>query len=244
MSRLRRGILRKRRELLLSQSTWRHPGFYAHIGEPIPPEDNKAIEDVASHLVKAPLSLKKLIYLDGQKAVVYRSKMNPTLGRNVEAMDPLEWLAHLADHILDPLTATTRIGLEAPEPRRRTNSSPRGATRRVEEGRKAASGLPRPKSCPSQGSTAGLGGPPRPRSPATARAPGRSEGAASLRTDGPVVIAVAAAGAMVPVAGFGGRRREKRGSETQGSHETDDAQLHVCLPEAFTSKPRTRDMGR
>jgi hypothetical protein len=81
---------------------WRHPGFSAHIGEPIPPEDNKAIEDVASYLVKAPLSLKKLVYLDGQRAVVYRSKMNPALGRNFEAMDPLEWLARLADHIPDP----------------------------------------------------------------------------------------------------------------------------------------------
>ena len=36
-----------------------------------------SIEDVASYLVKAPLSLKKLVYLDGQWAVVYRSKMNP-----------------------------------------------------------------------------------------------------------------------------------------------------------------------
>ena len=48
------------------------------------------------------MSLKKLVYLDGQKAVVYRSKMNPALGRNFEAMDPLEWLARLADHIPDP----------------------------------------------------------------------------------------------------------------------------------------------
>jgi hypothetical protein len=77
-------------------------GFSAHIGEPIPFEDNKAIEDVASYLVKAPLSLKKLVYLDGQKAVLYRSKMNPALGRNFEAMDPLEWLARLGDHIPDP----------------------------------------------------------------------------------------------------------------------------------------------
>jgi len=27
--------------------------------------------------------------------------MNPSLGRNLEAMDPLEWLARLADHIPD-----------------------------------------------------------------------------------------------------------------------------------------------
>src|SRR5262249_32207678 len=41
-------------------------------------------------------------YLDGRQAVLYRSKMNPFLGRNFEALDPLEWLARLADHIPDP----------------------------------------------------------------------------------------------------------------------------------------------
>ena len=52
--------------------------------------------------VRSPLSLKKLVYLDGRKAVLYRGRMNPLLGRNFEAMDPLEWLARLADHIPDP----------------------------------------------------------------------------------------------------------------------------------------------
>ena len=81
--------------------SWRHPGFSAHVGNAIPFEDKKAIEDVACYLVRAPLSLRKLVYLDGQKAVLYRSKMNPFLGRNFEAMDPLEWLARRADHIPD-----------------------------------------------------------------------------------------------------------------------------------------------
>lgn len=40
------------------------------------------------------MTLKKLVYLDGQKAALYRSRMNPSLGRNVVAMDTLEWLAH------------------------------------------------------------------------------------------------------------------------------------------------------
>jgi hypothetical protein len=104
---------------------WRHPGFSAHLGDAIPFEDKKAIEDVACYIVRNPLSLKKLVVrrarvnrarlswrnrfaipgLDGQKAVLYRSRMNPSLGRNFEAMDPLEWLARLADHIPDPGTS-------------------------------------------------------------------------------------------------------------------------------------------
>jgi hypothetical protein len=45
------------RELL----AWRHPGFSAHVGEVIAFEDKKAIVDVACYMVRAPLSLKKLV---------------------------------------------------------------------------------------------------------------------------------------------------------------------------------------
>jgi len=35
--------------------------------------------------------------------VIYRAlKPNPRLGQNFVAMDPLEWLARLTDHIPDP----------------------------------------------------------------------------------------------------------------------------------------------
>lgn len=68
------------------------------VGEAIPFGDKKALEDVACYMVRNPLSLRKRVYLDGQKAVLYRSKMNPFLGRNFEAMDPLEWLARRLTH--------------------------------------------------------------------------------------------------------------------------------------------------
>jgi hypothetical protein len=43
-----------------------------------------------------------LVYLDGQQAVLDRSKLSPFPGRNFEAMDPLEGLARMSDHIPDP----------------------------------------------------------------------------------------------------------------------------------------------
>ena len=53
--------------------------------------------------VLARLVTRHAIYLDGQQAVIYKGlKHNPTLGRNFETMDPLEWLARMADHIPDP----------------------------------------------------------------------------------------------------------------------------------------------
>ena len=103
--RLLKSLLDKRaisQELVHKLLAWRHPGFSAHVGEPIAASDKKRLEDTAAYLVRNPLSLKKLVYLDGHRAVLYRSRMNPSLGRNFEALDPLEWLARMSDHIPDP----------------------------------------------------------------------------------------------------------------------------------------------
>ena len=41
-------------------------------------------------MVRSALSLKTLVYLDGQKAVLYQSRMNPSLGRNFEILEHLD----------------------------------------------------------------------------------------------------------------------------------------------------------
>jgi len=89
-------------ELVRKLLAWRHPSFSAHVGEPISPQDKHHLEDTVAYLVRNPLSLKKLVYLDDHRAVLYRSRMNPSLRRNFEALDPLEWLARMSDHIPDP----------------------------------------------------------------------------------------------------------------------------------------------
>jgi hypothetical protein len=90
------------KELVATLLAWRHPGFSAHVGERIAPEDKLRLLDTAAYLVRNPLSLEKLVYLDGQQAVLYRSKLNPFLGRHFEALDLLDWLARMSDHIPDP----------------------------------------------------------------------------------------------------------------------------------------------
>ena len=97
-------------ELATKLMAWKHPGFSAHVGEPISADDTKALENLAGYVVRNPLSLQRLVYLDGQQAVIYKGlKHNPTLGRNFETMDPLEWLARMADHIPDPGKHRTRF---------------------------------------------------------------------------------------------------------------------------------------
>jgi hypothetical protein len=55
-------------ELAAKVTAWRHPGFSVHVGDAIPPEDTEAIEDLAGYVVRNPLSLKRLVYLDGHQA--------------------------------------------------------------------------------------------------------------------------------------------------------------------------------
>jgi hypothetical protein len=42
------------------------------------------------------------VYLDRHKAVMYSTSVNPSLGRSLEVLDPLEWLARMSDHIPEP----------------------------------------------------------------------------------------------------------------------------------------------
>ncbi len=92
-------------ELVKELLAWRHPGFSTHVGEAIPFEDKKAVEHVACSMVRGPLSLQKLVYLDGQRAVLYRGKMNPSLGRNFERRCSPSWARLIAKLFhADPLT--------------------------------------------------------------------------------------------------------------------------------------------
>ncbi len=75
---------------------WKHPGFSAHIGEPIAREEKQRLADTAAYLVRDPLSLKKLVCLDGERAVVYRSRTNHFLRRSFE--DLLSPVTTIATH--------------------------------------------------------------------------------------------------------------------------------------------------
>jgi hypothetical protein len=96
-------------ELVRKLLAWHHPWLLGARGRADRPEDKKAPGGRRLPLVRAHLSLRKLVYLDGHKAVLSRSKLDPLLRRNFGAMDPLEWLARLADHIPDPGKHRTRF---------------------------------------------------------------------------------------------------------------------------------------
>ena len=49
------------RELATKLMAWRHPGFSTHVGEPIPADDTKALENLAGYVTRTPLSLQRLV---------------------------------------------------------------------------------------------------------------------------------------------------------------------------------------
>ncbi len=79
----------RERELLNSERmdlirSWRHSGFDVFVGEPIAPDDRRALEHVARYLLRAPVSLERMRY-DPQNA---RVTMRPLPG---EQGAPSNW---------------------------------------------------------------------------------------------------------------------------------------------------------
>jgi hypothetical protein len=101
--RQRVGLLSEERtELLLS---WRHTGFSVHNRVRVEPEDQPAVERLARHIMRPPISLERMMW-DGVGEVRYRRKRgheSAGLGeREVEAFDPAEFLARVIMHIPEP----------------------------------------------------------------------------------------------------------------------------------------------
>jgi hypothetical protein len=57
-------------DLATKLSSCRGTGFSAHVGEAMPSDDPRAIKDLAGYVVRNPLSLRRLVYLDGQQAAL------------------------------------------------------------------------------------------------------------------------------------------------------------------------------
>ena len=93
------------KENLISQElaqkilSWKHTGFSAHAKVRIEADDEDGLRTLAQYIVRCAISEKKMVLSpDGQK-IIYHGKMNPSLGRNFEVFDPLEFLAALTSHI-------------------------------------------------------------------------------------------------------------------------------------------------
>ena len=75
--------------------SWKHSGFSVHTDTRLEAEDKKGLSRLAEYIVRSPFSDKKLVVHENTNKVIYRSKLNPGLGRNFQVFDALEFLAAL-----------------------------------------------------------------------------------------------------------------------------------------------------
>lgn len=110
---------------------WRHPGFSTHVGEPIPPHDSRAIEDMASYVyyanrARGARAKEKKLREVGTAEAPKKRPCSPTWARSIAKVyhadpftcrkcgGPMKIVAYIRDHftvkkILD------HLGLSPPE---------------------------------------------------------------------------------------------------------------------------------
>jgi hypothetical protein len=90
------GLLNEKRiELLLS---WRHSGFAVRGETHVGPTDRKAVETVARHMLRCPVSLARLAWREGAATVAYKGPPDEA----AEEVDACELVARALAHVPDP----------------------------------------------------------------------------------------------------------------------------------------------
>ncbi|MFZ2956402.1 MAG: transposase, partial [Candidatus Ozemobacteraceae bacterium] len=90
--------------LVSNLMTWKHSGFHVFCGDPISPDDETSMENLARYIIRASISQERMTYLDQAGKVVYTSKD----GTSSKEFDALEWLANICSHIPNPGQQTVR----------------------------------------------------------------------------------------------------------------------------------------
>jgi hypothetical protein len=83
-------------------SSWPHPGFNIHNEVKISSNDQQGRIKLAQYIIKAPISLERMIYNKENQKVIYKSK------KGTVVFDPLDWLAAITSHIPDKYAQNVR----------------------------------------------------------------------------------------------------------------------------------------
>jgi len=87
-------------ELVDKMRSWKHSGFSVYCGKPIKACDADGRKTLSEYISRAPFSLERMSFNESSKTVVYKGEhFHPTLARNFDVADPLEWIARITSHI-------------------------------------------------------------------------------------------------------------------------------------------------
>jgi len=91
------------KEMIAMLSAWKHSGFQVFCGNRISPKDETAMENLARYIIRASFSQERMLYLEKEGTVVYRSKAisgrQSGNGKDQKTFPALEWLAAMCSHI-------------------------------------------------------------------------------------------------------------------------------------------------
>ncbi len=87
-------------KLVDKMRSWKHSGYSVHCGRPIEACDADGRKTLSEYISRAPFSLERMSFNEGSDTVLYRGEhFHPTLARNFDVSDPLEWIARITSHI-------------------------------------------------------------------------------------------------------------------------------------------------
>ncbi len=95
----RTGLLDENRTRLLL--SWRNSGFSVHNSVTVPAGDGRALEALARHCLRNPVSLACLRFTPGSETASYLPRDGHD-GQKVETLDALDFVARLLAHVPDP----------------------------------------------------------------------------------------------------------------------------------------------
>jgi hypothetical protein len=89
-----------RPETLERMRSWEHSGFNVDFARRIDATDRAGLQGLLSYMERAPVSLRRLTYLDDGTVHYQGTKFHPRLNTDHQLLSPVEFLAHLVHHVL------------------------------------------------------------------------------------------------------------------------------------------------
>ena len=79
--------------------SWKHPGFSVDASVSIPASSQKARVNLSQYIVRHPVSLKKIMYIEENSTIIYKTKFNEYWKESIKYFKATDFIAELTQHI-------------------------------------------------------------------------------------------------------------------------------------------------
>ena len=81
--------------------SWKHLELNIHRSQRVPAGNREDMERLAQYIIRNPFSVEKMRPNGSGDSIIYRSGINPKIGRNFEVFSPCDFIARITQHIPD-----------------------------------------------------------------------------------------------------------------------------------------------